>query len=89
MPGRPAEFSKKTAVFGMAQRGGDVITRVVPDAKGETLVAPGTLTSSDRYRVYRNLRKLGYRLRYLPRDILEPVIKSGIETGCIRGSHLA
>jgi len=67
--GRPTEDSgsKKTAVFGMVERGGEIITRVVPNAKGELLplitghVIPGTVISSDQFKVYKNLRKLGYK----------------------------
>jgi transposase len=55
LTGRPTlERSKKTAAFGMVERGGEIITRVVPDAKRETLlplvteyVKPGTFISSD------------------------------------------
>ncbi|HSY06296.1 MAG TPA: IS1595 family transposase [Steroidobacteraceae bacterium] len=70
LPGRPTieRESKKTAVLGMVERGGEVITRVVSDVKGETLlplitehVKSGTFISSDQYRVYKKLRKLGYR----------------------------
>jgi transposase len=67
--GRPTERSSdKTAVFGMVQRGGEIITRVVPDAKRETLiplieqhVTPGTVISSDAWKAYKGLRKLGYK----------------------------
>lgn len=58
----------KTAVFGMVERGGEIITRIVPDAKRETLfphivehVKPGTVISSDAWKAYRGLRKLGYK----------------------------
>src|SRR5205807_8552313 len=68
--GRPGQDSKKTVVFGMVERGGDVITRVVPNAKGETLfplveqyVAKGTALSTDEFLAYRGLRKLGYTHR--------------------------
>jgi transposase len=67
--GRPTERSSdKTAVFGMVQRGGEIITRVVPDAKRETLiplieqhVTPGAVISSDAWKAYKILRRLGYK----------------------------
>jgi transposase-like protein len=66
--GRPTDVSsKKTTVFGMVERGGEVITRVVPNAKGETLlplveqyVDKSSTVHTDQYKVYRNLRGLGY-----------------------------
>jgi transposase-like protein len=64
--------SKKTTVFGMVERGGEIITRVVPDAKRETLVplieqyvSKGTVMSSDDWKAYRKLRTLGYKHRYV------------------------
>jgi transposase-like protein len=67
-PGHPGQTSSaKTPVFGMVQRGGDVMTRVVPDAKKATLlpiieqnVAKGSLINSDQYRVYKGVKALGY-----------------------------
>jgi transposase len=66
--GRPTDGSKKTVVFGMVEREGEVITRVVPNVKGETLfpiikdyVAQGSTISTDEFRSYRGLRKLGFR----------------------------
>lgn len=57
----------KTVVFGMLERGGDVMTRVVPDTSRKTLekhilqnIEKGTTISSDEWRAYRGLRKLGY-----------------------------
>ncbi len=67
MAGRPGPDSNKTVIFGMVERGGDVITRVVPDAKIKTLhpiitkfVAKGSVMSSDEWRSYKSLKKLGY-----------------------------
>ncbi|MFI4869519.1 MAG: IS1595 family transposase [Steroidobacterales bacterium] len=66
--GRPSADSKKTAVFGMVERGGDLMTAVVPNVKMETLVPiieqnieKGSLINSDEYMGYRTVRKLGYR----------------------------
>ena len=65
--GRPGPKSKKTAVFGMVERGGDVMAQVVPDAKIKTLlplvtdnVAKGSTISSDDWKAYRKLAKHGY-----------------------------
>ncbi len=78
--GRPSkERSAKTAVFGMVQRGGDVMTRVVPDTKKDTLlpiigqnVAKGSLIKSDQFPAYKGLVTMGYshasvnhRVRYV------------------------
>ena len=60
-------MKSKTAVFGMIQRGGDVITRIVPDAARKTLtphildnVALSTTLSSDEWAAYKGLHKHGY-----------------------------
>ena len=65
--GKPGADSKKVAVFGMVQRGGDVITRVVLDTKAKTLnhhifehVQKGSRISTDQYRAYRSLSENGY-----------------------------
>lgn len=60
--------AKKTVVFGMVQRGGDIITRVVPNAQRKTLVplveqyvAKGTVLSSDEWGAYQVLGEKGYQ----------------------------
>ena len=65
--GRPGPKSNKTAVFGMVERDGDIMTKVVPDSKTTTLVphiennvAKGSTISSDEWTAYRNLEKTGY-----------------------------
>jgi transposase-like protein len=65
--GRPGKDSKKTAIFGMVERGGNVMTHVVPDVKSATLmpliqdnIAKGTLINTDEYMAYRALPKMGY-----------------------------
>lgn len=57
----------KTIVFGMLQRSGAVMTRVVPNAKRKTLeriikrrIDPGTTISSDEWGGYMQLKKQGY-----------------------------
>jgi transposase-like protein len=59
--------NEKTVVFGMLERGGDVMTRVVDDVSAKTLVGHirhhvdrGTTISTDEWPSYRGLRKAGY-----------------------------
>jgi transposase-like protein len=65
--GKPDASSNKTAVFGMVERGGDVLTRAIPDTRKENIlpvitqyVAPGTHVSTDEYKLYRRLPNMGY-----------------------------
>ena len=58
----------KTVVFGMLERDGDVMTKVVPDAKTKTLnpiiesnVEKASTISSDEWHAYKNLSKQGYQ----------------------------
>lgn len=62
--------SHKSVVLGMLERQGDIMTRVVQDAKRKTLeahilknVRRGATVSSDEWLAYRNLSKRGYRHR--------------------------
>ena len=57
----------KTIVVGIAERGGDVIARVVPDNKSATLVQhvlqnvePNSTVSTDEAKQYHYLKELGY-----------------------------
>ena len=57
----------KTVVFGMAEREGDVMTKVVPDVRKETLqpiikenVEKGSTIHTDELRSYTGLAKAGY-----------------------------
>ena len=59
--------SKKTVVFGMLERGGDVMTRVVPDRKNASLlpivdqnIAKGSTILTDEYPGYKSLGARGY-----------------------------
>ena len=65
--GRPGPASNKTAVFGMVERGGDVMTRIVPNASKASLipiikdkVSGGSTISTDDWISYRHLPKHGY-----------------------------
>lgn len=58
----------KTNVFGMVERGGDVMTRIVPDVRRTSLephirenIRPYTIISSDELRSYKFLQSAGYR----------------------------
>ena len=64
-PGRGADG--KTVVFGMLERGGDVMTRIVPSASQKSLlphvyknVKERSTISTDEWLSYRNLAKLGF-----------------------------
>ena len=69
--GKRGEFRwqiEKTAVFGMVERGGDVITKVVPNAQRNTLiphivanVERGSTVATDEYHPYRSLPAEGYK----------------------------
>jgi transposase-like protein len=66
--GRPTDkTSKKTGVLGMVQRGGNIITRVIPDVKTDTLlphitqhVKAGSTISTDELHSYNDLSENGY-----------------------------
>jgi len=58
----------KTAVFGMLQRGGNVMTRIVPNVKMGTLkahirdhIARESTISSDEFKSYKDLMAMGYK----------------------------
>jgi transposase-like protein/predicted RNA-binding Zn-ribbon protein involved in translation (DUF1610 family) len=59
--------TEKVAVFGMVERGGDVMTRVVDDVSAKTLIGhirrnvdKGSVISSDEWASYKPLAKAGY-----------------------------
>jgi transposase len=60
--GRGLQMENKSVVFGMLEKGGELITRVVPNCRENTLlplitehVLPGTFVHTDRSNSYRNL----------------------------------
>jgi transposase len=69
--GRPlANDPKKTAVFGMVERGGRVLARVVPDSRELTLmpilqahVLPSAMIYTDEWQSYKRLGEKGYKHR--------------------------
>lgn len=65
--GRPSKDSGRTPVFGMVQRGGNIIAQVVPDTTIKTLmphiearVLPETMIFTDELKVYDRLEGMGY-----------------------------
>lgn len=96
--GRPTKGSgsNKTIVFGMVQRDGDVMTKVVPDVKSKTLlpivennVEQGAQISSDQMRSYKKLGSMGYDHDYVNHNI-EQWAKGETHTNTIESywSHL-
>jgi transposase-like protein len=66
--GRPGTTDNKAAVFGMVERGADLMACVVPNAKHKTLfpiiekhVAKDSTVSTDEAPRYRTLRRIGYQ----------------------------
>jgi transposase len=68
--GRPGPGSHKSVVFGMVQRGGNVVARVVPDVKSKTLlphmierVLPASTIFTDELNSYNGVKAQGYHHR--------------------------
>jgi len=88
--GRPnPKTTKKTAVLGMVQRNGDIITRVIPDTKAATLiplieehVEVGTIISTDELNTYKKLPQSGFRHGYV-RHNMEQWVKGIHHTNTI------
>lgn len=66
--GQGFKLDKKTPVVGMLQRDGEIIAKVVSNARIDTVlpiindhVPEGTTVSTDKSRIYRGLNDLGYR----------------------------
>jgi transposase len=63
-----SHFDNKTVVMGIVERGGKIMTKIVANTQKKTLlpvieenVAKGSVVSSDEFRAYKNLRKMGYK----------------------------
>ena len=90
--GRPTmKTSKKVAVLGMVERGGNVMTKIVKDTKNTTLlplvyknVAQGTTISSDELHAYKNLPRLGFNHGYVNHSMKE-YVKGIHHTNSIEG----
>lgn len=59
---------RMTTVLGMVERGGDIITRVIPDTKVKTIVPhiqenvePGSTVTTDELHAYKHVAKHGYK----------------------------
>jgi transposase-like protein len=90
--GRPTnKNSKKTGVFGMVERDGNLMTKVIPNAKGKRLhrlintnIEAGSRISSDDYRPYRKLKGLGYDHQHVNHSVRQWV-KGDTHTQTIEG----
>jgi transposase-like protein len=66
--GRKGRGTKKTAVFGLAERDGRIMTKIVPNVGASALhkeiwdnVVPGSRVSTDEWKSYKGLNRLGYK----------------------------
>jgi len=94
--GRPSKNSKKTAIFGMVERNGKVMTHIVPNASKASLIPliegnilEGSTISTDDWNAYHHLNKSGYAHGIVKHQLNE--WRSGIHhTNTIEGfwSHL-
>ena len=82
----------KTVVLGMVERGGDVMTHVVPDQRRATLtplidanVIPGGAVHTDELRSYLGLNKRGHRHMTVNHSAHEYVGFDGASTNAIEG----
>lgn len=72
--------SEKTIVFGLLQRDGRIINKIVPDTSRNSLlpiiekyIEKGSTMYSDDHKVYRNLSKAGYNHEYVNHSLHEYV----------------
>jgi len=66
--GRGTSEKEKPPIFGMIQRNGDVVIRMLPDVRQKTIeplikhsAVPGSLVCTDEYVIYNRLNDRGYR----------------------------
>ena len=66
-PGRGTRPQEKPPIFGMMQRGGEVIVKMLSNVQQVTIkpliqksVAPGTLVYTEEYNIYQRLDQWGY-----------------------------
>lgn len=84
--------SKKTIVMGMHEKGGKLVTAIVPDTKRPTLwteiektVARGTLLHTDEFAAYGSITLRGYRHERVNHSKGEYVSASGVTTNSVEG----
>ncbi len=89
--GKGPHPDKKTIVMGMVERKGDIITRVVPNVRRETLephildnVLPGTTISTDELHSYKRLHEAGYDHRSVNHAAKE-YVRGAVHTNTIEG----
>jgi transposase len=90
-PGRPKAHEKKTPVFGIAQRGGNVVAMVTTDTKLPTLeprirrhVLPRSIVYTDELQSYQHLGKRGYVHRRIP-HAQKVYVMGNVHTNTIEG----
>lgn len=83
---------KKTVVFGMMERGGDIVTEVVPDRRSGTLlpvilenVKPHSIVHTDEHKAYGGLATMGYYHERVNHSVKQYVSASGSSTNGIEG----
>src|SRR5947209_175526 len=89
--GKGPQMQNKSVVLGMVEKGGELVTRVVPNVRKETLcplvqshVLPGTIIHTDSLPTYRPLGRYGYRHERVDHRI-EYVSKTGATVNRIEG----
>ncbi len=82
---------KKTAVFGMVERGGRVVAKVVPGARRLDLmphiksrILPATMIYTDELPTYHNLKNLGYQHRRI-QHLAHVYVNGDVHTNTIEG----
>lgn len=90
--GRGRHVAEKSVVLGMYEKGGELITRVVPNVKRDTLwshieqnVLPGTTIHTDELRSYRGLQLRGYRHMTVNHNAGEYVSAFGCSVNALEG----
>jgi transposase-like protein len=90
--GQGPQMENKTVVLGMLEKGGELITRVVPNRREHHLrpliqsyVLPGTTIHTDLGASYQNLRDCGYRQERVNHRDFEYVGQNGCTVNRIEG----
>jgi transposase-like protein len=89
--GRGPQVQNKTLVLGMLERGGELVTRVVPNQRRASLVPvvhekvlPGTTINTDSLHSYKNLGECGYTHKFVDHRV-EYVGRDGATVNSIEG----